>query len=385
MIKPEIEDLIVKFVNNNATVEEKEALNEWVQISGNKKIFKKYVKNHYRITYNSLDDSRLYKMRKQLLLEVGDEKKVKVYPFKSFVKYAAAVLLIGMLTTVYIYRDTIDNSTLTTASNTIQPGTNKAILTLEDGSVVALEKGDSYKTEKAESNGSKIIYKKSINSKRVKTSYNYLTIPRGGEFFVELSDGTKVWLNSETQLKYPTNFVKGKDREVELVYGEAYFDVSPSTEHDGAKFRVINSSQEVEVVGTQFNIKAYKDESHVYTTLVEGKVNVKTEKGQEVLKPNQQAILLVGENKIRVKDVDVKPEISWIKGEFSFKGKALVDIMKIISRWYDVDVVFENKELEQIKFRGVIDKKQSIEEVLLIMKSRAINNYEIKNNTIILK
>ena len=87
-----------------------------------------------------------------------------------------------------------------------------------------------------------------------------------------MSDGTQVWLNSESQLKYPVNFIKGQTRQVELVYGEAYFDVSPSVEHNGAKFKVFNQSQEVEVLGTEFNVKAYKDETNIYTTLVEGRV-----------------------------------------------------------------------------------------------------------------
>ena len=153
----------------------------------------------------------------------------------------------------------------------ITTGSDKAVLTLEDGSNIELEKGKAFKTNVVNSNGEKLVYNK---TNQTKITYNYLTIPRGGQYFVKLSDGTEVWLNSESQLKFPVAFIKGQTREVTLVYGEAYFAVSPSTNHNGATFKVMNQGQEVEVLGTEFNIKAYKDEINIYTTLVEGKVTV---------------------------------------------------------------------------------------------------------------
>ena len=164
----------------------------------------------------------------------------------------------------------------------------------------------------------------------------------------------------------------GETRKVELVYGEAYFNVSPSTEHKGAKFRVINNAQDVEVLGTQFNIKAYKDESNIYTTLVEGKVEINASGVKQILVPNQQSNVNIVNSEISVYIVDVGNEISWIKGIFSFKGKPLKDIMKVLSRWYNVDIVFENKDLESIKFKGALDKDWTIEEILSIMKSNSI-------------
>src|SRR5690606_40703343 len=123
-----------------------------------------------------------------------------------------------------------------------------------------LEKGDSIQTHNAISNGEEIIYNNNTSRQLV---YNYLTIPRGGQFQLTLSDGTRVWLNSETQIKYPVSFTDGESRQVELVYGEAYFEVSHSTEHKGSDFIVYNQNQEVQVLGTEFNIKAYKDDSNI--------------------------------------------------------------------------------------------------------------------------
>ena len=311
---------------------------------------------------------------------------------RRWYEYATAAVLTGVIITAYFFRDDslfnkviddVDSQTIVNI-NTIEPGTDKAILTLGDGSQIALEKGESLKTQNASSNGEEIIYK--ANQRNTKELvYNYLTIPRGGQFHIILSDGTKVWLNSESQLKYPVNFIDGETRQVELVYGEAYFDVSPSSENKGAKFKVKNALQEVEVLGTEFNIKAYKDETNIYTTLVEGKVTIDYKGEKRYLKSTEQSNLDIVKKSVTIRKVDVKSEISWKDGIFSFRDRQLKDIMKVISRWYDVDVAFENKELESVEFIGILDKRQSIEEILSIMKSTSINNYEIKDHVIILK
>lgn len=324
------------------------------------------------------------------ILEISKKARLRIKVKKIFpiLKYVAAAVLIGILATAYFFRGDLYNApkenTPTIVDNNIESGTDKATLTLGDGSVVTLEKGDTIQTQNANSDGEKIVYE-AVEQNPKEVVFNYLTVPRGGQFNIVLSDGTEVWLNSETQLKYPVNFVEGKVREVELVYGEAYFAVSPSTEHGGSKFRVINNAQEVEVLGTEFNIKAYKDETNVYTTLVKGKVVVDNGVLNLNLIPNQQSNLNLKNNSIKVAIVDVYTEVSWKNGIFSFKGKPLKDIMKVISRWYDVDVVFENKELDSIKFKGVLDKHQTIGDILNIMRSSTINNYEIKNKTIILR
>jgi len=247
-----------------------------------------------------------------------------------------------------------------------------------------LQKGLDYADENVSSNGEELVYENSDKSE-AKLVYNYLTIPRGGQFFLKLSDDTRVWLNAESQLKFPVNFKKGETREVKLVYGEAYFEVSDSALHDGSKFKVISDRQYVEVLGTRFNIKAYKDEAQIYTTLVEGKVMVNTSSQKQILLPNQQVILDAESKLNSVYPVDVNSVISWKNGIFKFKETPLKDIMKVLSRWYDMDVVFENKSLETVKFKGVLDREQSIEEILSAIKSVSINNYEINNNTVIIR
>jgi len=383
-----IKNIIVKYLNNQATFSELDDLDKWLQNPNNEKLFNSYIRTNYAIEYN-MRKFNSEKIKIQLLKEIADEKKVlKLKKIHQAMRYTAAAVVIGILTTTYLFKDNILNTPIETTPiivNTIEPGTDKATLTLEDGSRIALEKGSKVQTENANSNGEEIIYEA---GERVKTeiAYNYLTIPRGGQFFVKLSDGTQVWLNSESQLKYPVSFVEGEPRIVELVYGEAYFDVSPSTEHKGSKFKVFNQSQEIEVIGTEFNIKAYKDESNIYTTLVEGKVLVNYENRKQNLTPNEQSSLDVNNKIFLVKKVDVYNEISWKEGVFSFESKPLKEIMKVLSRWYDIEVVFENKSLENIRFFGVLGKDQKIEEILeTIKKFKIIEEYEIEDKTIILK
>lgn len=321
-----------------------------------------------------------------IIKDVQKDKKTSLKKKLQFWKYAVAAIFIGLITTTYVFKSNTSNTPLEVTPrivNTIVPGKDKATLTLEDGSLISLEKGASFKTKNAKSNGEQIVYQNSKSNPSV-IKYNYLTIPRGGQFFIKLSDGTQVSLNSESQLKYPVHFIEGETRKVELVYGEAYFDVSPSTNHKGAKFKVLNNTQEIEVLGTEFNIKAYKDEVNIYTTLVEGKVAINTPNLKQLLIPNQQSILDTQNNTLSVIKVDVLEVISWKEGVFSFINKPIKDIMKVLSRWYDVDIIFENKELESVEFIGTLNKNQSIDEVLSIMKSFSLNNYEIKGNTIIL-
>ncbi|WP_308991059.1 FecR domain-containing protein [Mariniflexile litorale] len=390
MIK-KIEKLIVKYITKSATSSDLDKLSEWVKNPDNEQMFKDYIQTHYAITYNVNNPEEKIAIEK-FLGTIKKEKSI-VYRLKrqSILKYAAAAVLIGILT--YYSTNSLDtNSPATTtpviivnnSNNNVETERNKATLTLEDGTVIDLEKNKTYQTDRVNSTGKELVYK-TENTAKSEVTYNYLTIPRGGQFYVKLSDGTEVWLNSESQLKYPVAFIEGISREVELVYGEAYFDVSPSTDHQGAKFKVVNQNQEVEVFGTEFNIKAYKNED-VITTLVEGKVTVSNSFSKQNLLPNQQSKLSLKNKNITINQINVYSEISWKKGIFSFKSKSLKEIMTTLSRWYDVDILFTNTDLEKIKFNGVLSKQDNVKEILETIKNtNFINAYEITKNKIIIK
>lgn len=320
-----------------------------------------------------------------------DEEEVKVLPSKRFYQstlfkfaIAASIVLLISIPLLFNKNDNTKENTLVVVNNTIKIGTDKAILTLGDGSVIVLEKGKSYTAENIKSNGEELVY--NSNNNKTKIENNFLTIPRGGQFFVQLPDSTKVWLNSESQLKYPVAFVAGETRQVELVYGEAYFEVSPSSKHKGAKFNVKTKKQNVEVIGTEFNIKAYKNEANIFTTLVKGKVAISNAVIKQFLAPNQQSKLNLKNNSINITTVDVYSETSWRKGLFVFNSMPLKEIMQVLSRWYDVDIEFVDEEQGNIKFNGVLNKNQKLEDILTTIKNtNFINAYEIKNKKVILK
>ncbi len=388
MITEKEQKLIIKYFTESASFSEMDELEFWLREPDNEKKFNNYVKINYLINYN-LKNFDANKTKRSLDKLIQKEKEiVRIGKIKRIMKYAA--ILIVAITSSYFFlvksdKNLVINNNEQIVNTKIEPGTNKAILTLGDGSEVNLEKGALIQTQNAKSDGAEIIYEPK-KSKTQKLEYNSLTVPRGGQYYVELSDGTKVWMNSESKLKYPVNFIKGRARKVELVYGEAYFDVSPSTNHDGSEFKVYNNKQEICVLGTEFNIKAYKDESNIYTTLVEGKVVVKYEDIKQELKPSQQSNIDIKGNVLMLSTVDVYNEISWKEGVFSFEKKPFKEVMNVLSRWFDMEVVFENKEIEDILFDGVLGKEQNIDDILAIVQDFGIiSNYKIINKKVVLK
>ena len=227
----EIKELLVKYVNRDCSQEEIDQIVNYFKhsedfstvptiedVSKILEIFPDMDEDVANRIFNSV--IRLHKPKKP-----ASKNKFQMW------RYAGAAVLIGILMTLYFFKDkgfpAPKESAPKLVDSKILTGTDKATLTLADGSVVVLNKENTYKTNQISSNGEQIVYKDSkTNTKEI--VYNYLNIPRGGQFFLELADGTKVWLNSESQLKYPINFIDGETRQVELVYGEAFFDVSPS-------------------------------------------------------------------------------------------------------------------------------------------------------------
>jgi len=370
-------NLIIKKLNHSISKEEETVFNNWYNESADHRLYFHKVEKNY--TKNiELDTEKAWN---SLHTQIKSKPKKTVYW-----KYAIAAGLVLLLSIPFLFEDLkttpLKNSVHTNAA--IQPGTDKAILTLGDGAQILLEKGTKYQSENINSTGDKIIYQAGEKQK-TEIIYNYLSIPKGGQYFVELADGTKIWLNSDSKIKYPVNFIEGKTREVELVYGEAYFEVSPSTDHKGAKFKVFTKNQEVVVLGTEFNIKAYPEENLIYTTLVKGKVTVSRSNEIATLIPKQQSIIKTNQTGIEVIKADIYNSTCWKQGIFSFDNMPLKEIMTVLSRWYNIDFVFVNSNFENTTFTGVLRRNQNIENILKTIKSLNAINYEIKNNTIIIK
>ncbi|MDD7888328.1 FecR family protein, partial [Flavivirga sp. 57AJ16] len=325
------------------------------------------------------------KARDTIMARAGERRARKNRDRRYIAVAASVAILLGA--TFLLDRNGAPTVGTIVADNHISTGTDRATLTLADGSEVALEKGRPYRSGNVTGNGEEIVYlpaeRPGNGATTEETAHNMLTVPRGGQFRITLSDGTKVWLNSESRLRYPVAFGDGGTREVTLVHGEAYFDVSPAAMHRGAKFKVRNRFQEVEVLGTEFNIRAYRDETQIYTTLVEGQVLVGHQHRKQFLAPAQQSILDTRNNNMALATVDTSKEVSWKQGTFSFQDKTLKEIMKVLSRWYDMEVVFADRALEDEMFVGTFKRDFSIEGILsAIKKTGSINGYNIKERTL---
>lgn len=378
-------ELLLKKIKGTLTKDEKHLFDAWFKESEtHKEYFFKVEKNYQK----DLGHINLEKAWERISQESFVKNRQRVYFRYSA---AAAILLIFVVAFYYFQnsseadiRSKITPTSVVVSDDEIKIGTDKAILELENGENVALVKGKEYVAKNIKSTGEKLTYTSSNNKLEI-SSQNILTVPRGGQFLLVLSDGTKVFLNSETKLRYPVAFADNATRKVELLYGEAYFEVTPSSEHNGNHFMVISRNQEIDVIGTEFNVKSYKEEFLIKTTLVEGQVRVGNKIESLVLKPNEQSQFDLKTNKIKVSQIDVYNEISWKRGVFSFKNTSLKQIMKVLSRWYDVDFEYQDDAKSETKFNGSFRKKQRIQEILSIIEKTNEATFNINGKKIIME
>ncbi len=382
-----IQIILVKYLSKEASIDEIEELDRWLIKQENISIFNSYVQTDYFTSiFMTKYDLQMAKSKIHNRIRLI-ERRNKLERYKKIAFAASIILLIG----VSLFNQFYFNETII-INDPILIGTDKAVLTLENGDKVILEKGQKFQNKTVNSDGKELSYtiknRSSSNFKNEKIASNFLTIPRGGKFSLNLEDGTKVLLNSDSKIKYPVKFINGKNRQVELLYGEAFFDVSSSQNNNGSEFIVSTKTQKINVLGTKFNIKAYSEDDIITTTLVEGKVKVGNGKNQILLSPNQQSKVDSNSPFINVSDVDVSQQISWINGLFSFNDTSLEDIMHTLSRWYDLKFIFKSANKKGFVFSGILERTKSIEDILLIIeKTSSTNdiNFEINNKTIIIE
>lgn len=293
---------------------------------------------------------------------------------------AAAALLAAIAGTAWFFAGTAARHPAdepVAAMDTILPGSDKAVLTLSDGSQVVLDSTmqDLIKEQgnvDILSRGGRLVYdaSKLVNADGQAISVNTITTPRGGQYQIVLPDGTAVWLNAASSISFPTAFT-GKERKVTIT-GEAYFEVA----RDKSKpFRVsvipregVTGGMEVTVLGTHFNINAYPDEDAIRTTLVEGSVMVRKAGAQMKIVPGEQASVAVNGAVFNKSHPDIEEVLAWKNGRFKFNNTGVVGIMRQIARWYDVEIKTEG-DLSAIRFSGGISRKDNIEKLLEILES----------------
>ena len=296
---------------------------------------------------------------------------------------ASIILLVGLFVgrTISGVRDIHEEQEL--AKSVMQPGTSKAILMMADGKEVVLEQGQNLnillnERVRVATSSQGIVYEERGKG-MVTEEYNKLTTPIGGEYSLVLSDGTKVFLNADSELKYPVEFSDGK-RIVDLK-GEAYFEVHKDSLRP---FIVRMNGAEVTVLGTSFNVNTYGDDGQIYTTLVNGSVRVASMKNkqEEILKPGMQSVMNVQSGLLTVRKVDVEPYVAWREGRFVFRAMTLDLIMRQLQRWYDFEVFYQNSELKDYEFRGVIKRDMDLDKVLSVIKATTNVDFEVKGKVI---
>ncbi|MDB5010479.1 MAG: FecR protein [Mucilaginibacter sp.] len=305
---------------------------------------------------------------------------------------AAASILLILSAGLYFHAKTYQKPSLSSQSSRLKsnivPGSDKAILVLANGSKIALD--DVSNGEVAKQTGVKIsktkhgqlIYTVAQSGNTVLDgahTYNTVETPRGGQYEIELADGTKVWLNSASSLHYPTAFT-GSERKVELI-GEAYFEVAKNKK---LPFRVVSRNQIVEVMGTHFNINSYADETKTKTTLLQGLVKVTGTDTQNsaMLKPGQQSIIKHCSSDIQVEDVGVEDAVAWKNGYFMFPNEHIKTIMREISRWYDVDIEYSG-DVSHKTIWGSVSKFKNVAEALKMLELTGCVHFKIEGRRII--
>jgi len=412
MQKEAFEKLMAKFLQETLSPEELAAFLTEVRTPDNQDILndiltQKLESKAYCEFYakDDLDEMLKLVLKKAAIKEMeenasGPTAVVTMRPHKryfSFSAAAAAAIITGIILTSAFYLF-FNNSNKDVAvikqpialTSDVQPGGNKAVLTLADGTTIIL---DSAKEGALSQQGNakvikltagQLAYNSTGNTTEV--VYNTISTPKGGTYQVILPDETKVWLNAASSLRFPTTFT-GKERSVEIT-GEAYFEVATLYSKEKQKIPFIvnvtsgDGNMKVEVLGTHFNVMSYNDEKQVKTTLLEGAVKVSKNGNSVLLRPLQQAQLTKTNNDLRVtNDVDVNEETAWRNGIFQFNDAELSTVMRQLARWYDVDVSYSGN-ISADHFTGKISRNISLAKVLKILELSDVH-FKIEGRKII--
>ena len=374
--KQRIASLILKEKIDELSKSEKEELTSWLQASPkNKKIYARLQEKSFSediARYQQISTTRGLDNYRRRYVQTN-----KRLLGKWYWAAAVAVFIIG-IATLFFYQEEHP----TVAKTTISPGSSKAMLILNNGEIISLSeknKTEIVATEELSirNEGSRLRYTASENTKNEQANnYNELIVPKGGEFTLTLSDGTKVWLNSQSKIRYPVIF-NDITREVYLE-GEAYFEV----QHDDKLPFIVNTSKSaIRVYGTSFNVKAYPDDSFQKTTLEEGSIGLQVNDKEFKLVPNQQAVLNTA-NEVNVIKIKARQQSAWRHGRFLFDNENLEDIMAQLARWYDVNIFFVGPKVKNLHFSGEIDRYENIEKVLHMIGLTTNISFSINGKTI---
>ena len=375
--------LHIQGMTDNA--QEKE-LNEWRSVSPrHEELFQRMLSSEHveksisRFVKTEEEKERGWRQLQQKARSGRSVRKIKWFP------YAAAIVLILSVGGVFYFSgDKEQTEILPIAKNEVQVPGSRAVLILPDGRKVDLE-NEVLRSDLAQSDSLLLVSARSLKYRDIDSPdtteiFHTLEIPRGGEYLLTLSDGTMIYLNSESTLSFPVKF-QGKERKVYLT-GEAYFKVAKNTEHP---FVVTAGELEVLVTGTTFGVRAYKDEKDIQTTLESGQVTVKVEGKSVKLVPNKQVLFNKSTMGLEVRDVDVDLYLAWADGRLVYDNCPLEKILTDLGRWYNIDVFYSRDELRSYQFSLNMKKHEEFTQVLELIGKTGEVQFEIKDNTVIVK
>jgi ferric-dicitrate binding protein FerR (iron transport regulator) len=359
--------LAQKWQEGTATQAEREEFEQWY--------------NDFDNTLEITSDESQTAMGKRLYSLIAQKGNIRSkQPAKwSRLAAAASILLCLGFGSYYYLRLGDTKQVAQVAAMPIPPGSNKATLTLSNGQQISLNdagngplavQGNTSVTKTSDGN---LAYAPADGHSTA--VYNTVTTPMGGQYHLTLADGSEVWLNAGSSIKYPTAF-NGTERKVEIT-GEVYFEVA---RHAGKPFRVVAASQVVEVLGTHFNVNAYVDETVIKTTLLEGSVSVTGSDHTKIIQPGEQAIL--SSNGLDVTKADVEEAVAWKNGEFRFNDEKIGSIMRKLARWYDVEVTFRGPAPVE-GFNGKISRYKNISQALKMLEKTNAVHFQIEGRKVV--
>jgi transmembrane sensor len=376
--------LAQKYLDGTATEEEKQTLHAWYDTADDEQI--EMVFSDQPESAENVEQRIFAGIQQRMHGEPATIHEIQPAKRKRPALWLAAAAIIGiMLCSIgYLFYRNTDNKLLagkekpapSSKKEDVLPGSDKAKLVLGNGTVVVLEDAkdgaiqDASGIKISKQNG-RLVYDASAQPQSTsEISFNTLTTPRGGQYHVILPDGSKVWLNASSSLRFPTAFT-GNQRRVELT-GEAYFEIAHNKQ---MPFIAAINNTEVEVLGTHFNIMGYNDEGAIKTTLLEGSVKVTPASGSQptarrsqLLSPGQQAIIDNNSSSVRViRDIDVEETVAWKNGNFLFNNADIKTIMRQIARWYDVEITYEGPITARY-FSGEIPRNVPVSQVLKLLE-----------------
>ncbi len=358
-----LDGLFTKYINGSCTQQEKRELFALIALPENDAALKALLD---RLIAGMDDEKEVDAARAQeilsVILKAGTGKKTRGKTYRLLGRAAAAAAVLALMVTGIRYFQQAKETTAPAASPVAQDipaAVSGAVLTLGDGSKISLD--SAAQGVIANQGGTQVTMGKGAvtynSSQSTAVSFNTLHTPRGRVFHITLPDGSDVWLNAASSLRYPTSF-ESVDRTVELS-GEAYFNISPQAEKP---FRVKAAGQEITVLGTGFNVRAYNDDAQTATTLLHGKVAV----NGAVLQPGQQA-RTQKDGPVKISRTDTSQVMAWKNGMFNFENVGIDEVMKQLERWYDIDVVYENG-IPAMQFGGKIERSLSLMHITRILE-----------------